>query len=161
MADLGGFDANAVQPAGTFEAIPAGNYEIIITDSQLKPTKAGTGQYLELKIQILNGPYQNRILWDRLNINNPSEKAVEIARGTLSAICRAVGVMTPKASAELHNKPLSCSVKLTRDQNDNPQSDVRGYKKRRVERAGTRDGNKATEAVDTAPWDASTSEVSF
>ena len=148
MADLGGFDANAVQPAGTFAAIPAGNYEIIITDSQLKPTKAGTGQYLELKIQILNGPYQNRMLWDRLNINNPSEKAVQIARGTLSAICRAVGVMTPKDSTELHNKPLSCSVKITRDQNDNPQNDVRGYK--------NRDENRATEAQavgsDAAPW---------
>lgn len=37
--------------------------------------------------------------------------AVQIARAELSAICRAVGVLAPADSAELHNLPLTISVR--------------------------------------------------
>lgn len=131
MAELGmNFDANQVEPNQGFEPIPAGEYDVIIIDSKMKPTKANTGRYLELTLQVLNGPFQNRQLWDRLNLFNPNEKAVQIAKGTLSAICRAVGVMTPKDSAELHNRPLRCRVVGTKDQNGNPSNEVKGYKPR-------------------------------
>ena len=41
MANLNGFDANTVEPTTDFEAIPAGRYLAIITESQMKPTKSG------------------------------------------------------------------------------------------------------------------------
>ncbi len=80
----------------SFDVVPAGEYEAVITDSEMKSTLAGTGRYLNLTLQILNGPCQNRKVFDKLNLDNPSDKAVQIARGTLSAICRAVGVLTPR-----------------------------------------------------------------
>ena len=46
MADLNGFDANQVEPTGDFEPIPAGKYLAVITDSEMKPNKAGTGSLL-------------------------------------------------------------------------------------------------------------------
>ena len=55
---------------------------------------------------MIDGPYKNRLLWSRLNLDNPNAQAVQIAQGELSAICRAVGVMQPKDSIELHNLPL-------------------------------------------------------
>lgn len=114
MADLTGFNASLVEPTTEFEPIPAGNYLAIITDSEMKRTKAGNGQYLELTFRILNGPCENRVLWSRLNLDNPSEQAVQIARGELSAICRAVGVMQPRDSSELHDIPLTIGVGLKR-----------------------------------------------
>ena len=48
MADLSGFDANQVEPTGDFEPIPAGKYLAVITDSEMKPTKSGTGSLLQL-----------------------------------------------------------------------------------------------------------------
>ena len=36
MADLSGFDASKVEPAGDFEPIPAGKYQAVITGSQMK-----------------------------------------------------------------------------------------------------------------------------
>lgn len=110
MADLNGFNANEVDPAQDFEAVPAGRYEAMITESQMKDTSAGTGKYLQLDMQILGGEYEGRMLFARLNLQNPSEKAVQIARGQLSAICRAVGVLTPKDSTQLHNLPLIVRV---------------------------------------------------
>ena len=127
MADLGGFNANEHEP-NSFEAIPAGNYRVAITESELKPTKSGNGKYLKLKLIVLDKPHINRVLFDNLNIDNPNATAVQIAKGTLSAICRAVGVLTPKDSAELHNKPLIAAVKVTKDQDGNPSNAIKGYK---------------------------------
>lgn len=135
MANLSGFDARTVEPNQGFDAIPAGDYPAVIIDSKMKPTKDGKGQYLELQLQILNGPFQNRKLFDRLNLVNASEKAVQIAKGTLSAICRAVNVLTPNDSAELHNKPLTVKVAVGKDDKGNPNNDVKGYKPRHTEAA--------------------------
>ncbi len=106
-----GFDANQVEPTNDFEPIPAGKYVAVITESEMKPTKAGTGSYLQLTFQILEGEHKNRLLWTRLNLDNPNATAVQIARSELSAICRAVGVMTPSDSVELHNLPLVIHVR--------------------------------------------------
>src|SRR5262245_3054907 len=100
---LNGFNANDVDPNFAFEAIPAGKYLAVITESEMKPTKAGVGQYLQFTFQVLEGEYKGRLVWSRLNLDNPNATTVKIARAELSAICRAIGVPAPKDSAELHN----------------------------------------------------------
>ena len=55
--------------------------------------------------QAVSGPLTNRLI----RMVNPNQTAVKIARGELSAICRAVGVMQPKDSTELHDLPLVIS----------------------------------------------------
>lgn len=102
MADLQGFDAQTVEPNDSFDPVPNGDYLCIITTSEMKPTKAGDGAYLELELQVIEGPYQGRKLWDRLNLNNANETTVKIAKGTLSAICRAVGVLHPRTHVPDH-----------------------------------------------------------
>lgn len=131
MAHLNGFDANQVEPSSNFEPIPAGKYPAAITDSEMKATKAGTGNYLALTFQILDGPYKGRLLWARLNLNNPNAQAVQIARAELSAICRAVGVLAPNDSVELHNLPLVITVRCKkRKDTDEIVNEISGYSKR-------------------------------
>ena len=110
MANLHGFNAHEVEPATGFDPIPAGDYVALIAESEMKPTKNGAGQYLQLTFEILEGPYKGRNLWARLNLDNPNQTAVKIALAELSAVCRAVGVMEPKDSVELHNLPLVIKV---------------------------------------------------
>lgn len=129
MADLSGFDASKVAP-NSFEVIPAGEYEAVITGSGMETTAAGTGKFLKLELQILNGQFQNRKLFDRLNLDNPNAKAVEIARGTLSAICRAVEVLTPKDSSELHNRPLRIKLVVKKSEEYGEQNEIKAYKPR-------------------------------
>src|SRR5438094_670201 len=111
MSDLRGFDATEVEPSGEFKPIPAGRYLAVIIASELKRTSSGNGEYLELVFQILQGEFQNRRLWARLNLTNPNPQAEEIAKAQLSAICHAVAVLRPHDSVELHNLPLVISVK--------------------------------------------------
>ena len=131
MVDLTGFDASQVEPAATFDTIPAGKYVAMITASEMKPNKAGTGSFLELVFTIVEGQYKGRQLWGRLNLDNPNELAVKIARAELSAICRAVGVLTPRDSVELHNLPLVIRVACKkRKDTDEITNVIQGYDKR-------------------------------
>jgi hypothetical protein len=151
MADLRGFDANTVEPAGDFEPIPAGKYLAVITESEMKPTKAGTGNYLQLTFQILEGPYQNRLLWARLNLDNPNETTRKIAQGELSAICRAVGVLAPNDSIELHNLPLVIHVRCKK-RNDTGEitNEVKGYSKKESPAATA--ASAPAKDKSTPPW---------
>ncbi len=110
MSNLAGFNASEIDPSFGFEPIPAGKYLAAITDSEEKPTKKGNGSYLELTFQVLEGAYKGRLVWSRLNLDNPNAESVKMARGELSAICHAVGVMAPRDSVELHNIPLIITV---------------------------------------------------
>ena len=131
MANLNGFDANQVEPNVGFEPVPANKYIAMITASEMKPTKNGDGSYLELELTILDGPYKDRKVWDRLCLNHPSSQTVKIARGYLSAVCRAVGVLQPKDSCDLHNIPMCISVKCKkRDDNGEIANEVQGYTKK-------------------------------
>jgi len=110
--NLQGFNAEEVEPQGSFEPIPAGWYTCMVTDSEFKPTKNGQGEYLQLRLDVIDGEHEGRVLFDRLNLNNPNQTAVEIAQRQLSAICRAVGIMTPSDSTELHDRPLNVKVSI-------------------------------------------------
>lgn len=149
MANLNGFDANRVDPASNFDPLPAGKYLAAIIESEMKPTKSGTGNYLQLTFQVLDGPHKGRLLWARLNLDNPNATAVQIAQGELSAICRAVGVLVPHDSVELHNLPLVISVRCKkRADTGEITNEIGGYAKKEAPPAPPPAVNGAT----PAPW---------
>ena len=150
MATLNGFNANQVEPSADFEPIPAGKYLAVVIESEKKPTKNGQGQYLQLTFQVLDGPFKGRYVWARLNLENSNPTTVQIARQELSAICRAVGVMTPGDSVELHNIPLVITVKLKK-RNDTGEltNEVKGYAKREGAAASP---TPAQATNPTPPW---------
>jgi hypothetical protein len=104
------FNAAAVEPQQSFDALPPGRYDAIISASEMKDTKAGTGQYLQLTFDVVGGQYEGRKLWSRLNLVNPNATAVQIAERELSAICHCVGILVPADSEELHDRPLIVDV---------------------------------------------------
>lgn len=110
--DLHGFNADEVEPNAPRDPIPAGWYKVVIAESEEKATKAMTGSYLMLTMEVIEGDHAGRKLFDRLNLKNTNAQAVEIAYRTLSGICRAVGVNTPRTSQDLHDKPLMAKVKV-------------------------------------------------
>ena len=121
------FNANEVEPSVGFEAIPAGKYQAVIVDSDMKQNKSGTGEYLQLEFEIIEGEYKNRKLWARLNLNNPNPDAVRMARADLSAICHAVNVICPGDSIELHNLPLTITVKCRKTPDGDIVNEIKGY----------------------------------
>ena len=154
MPDLTGFDAEQQEPLDDFSPIPAGDYPAVITDSKIKPTKDGRGSYLEFTFEILEGEFKGRKLWARLNLNNPNETAVKIAKSELSSICRAVNVMRPKDSCELHDLPLSITVKLKkRSDTGEMQNEIKGYaSKSEAAKQSAETAAQGQSAAGDAPW---------
>jgi len=125
--NLEGFDATKVEPAGEgYDALPAGSYQAVIVHSESKKTKAGDGEYLKLQLKIEGPTHAGRVVFDNLNLRNPSDQAVAIAKGTLSSICRAVNVLSPKDSSDLHGKTLTVRIGC-REYNGQVQNEVKGY----------------------------------
>ena len=148
MSNLNGFNADNVEPVNDFEPIPAGKYVAVITASEMKSNKAGTGSFLELTFQVIEGEYKNRQLWARLNLDNPNELAVKIARAQLATICKAVGVIEPKDSVELHNLPLFINVKVKRrEDTDELTNEIKGFAKREITLVNNRQPRSGA-----APW---------
>jgi len=153
MASLQGFDANQVEPNAGFDPLPAGKYTCVIAASEMKPTKNGDGEYLQLELEVIEGEHRGRKVWDRLLLKHPNPQTVQIARGTLSAVCRAVNVLTPRDSIELHGLPLAVDVKLER-RSDNGElaNRVSSYSKRQAPSASAAPASAAAAGASTPPW---------
>lgn len=128
MANLAEFGLKDVKPGGNFDPIPPGEYRAIVTKTELKPTKDGTGKRLNIQLQITGGQHQNRVLFDGLNVVNKSEQAQSIGRAQLKSLCVAVNVPDASDSAQLHNKPLMIKVGIRKGQDGTDQNTIKGYK---------------------------------
>ena len=159
MSNLAGYNFNAeeVEPSSSFDPIPAGWYQAIISNSEMKATRDGYGEYLSLTLQVIEGQYENRLVFARLNLKNANDKAVDIARKDLAAICRAVGVMSPQGSEQLHDIPLMIKVKVRAASGEYEASnDIGGYKA--VEGANLTPAPKAASKPQTPPPAATTTK---
>lgn len=149
MASLeGGFNSNEV-PDSKFDAIPKGEYRAVIVDSKMKPTKKPGGQLIELKWQIVEGQFQNRTVFDRVNWKNQNPTAQTIGRQQLKKIAKAVGAPDEFADTSvLHMKP--CIIKIdVGEWNGEPSNEVKGYKAALTQTATT---STTTEKKAPAGW---------
>lgn len=128
-------DTTNIDPASRFEVIPRGLYPVEIVASEEKATQDGKGTYIELEMSIIDGPYTNHKLWDRLNLKNPNQQAVEIAQRTLAQICHAVNRIGVTESEQLHNKAMLADVRVRPARTDpktgkqyDESNEIKGYK---------------------------------
>ncbi len=112
MAQLN-FDARNVDPSQSAGQLPVSGPEghpVVIVSSEVKPTKENDGGYLQLDLQVIDGPNKGEGGSFRLNLYNKEPKAVEIAYKQLSAICHATGIFQVADSSQLHGQPFRVVV---------------------------------------------------
>lgn len=114
------FDASSVEPADNdFTPLPVGDYKVVISASEIKETNSNPGnKYLKFTFDVIDGKYKGRKIFENLNLwranNTDKDKTtIRIANQKLSGLCRAVGNMKITDSAQLHNKPLLVTLKIT------------------------------------------------
>ena len=152
MAQLN-FDATQIAPdAGQLDAIPAGWYNAAMDQSEMKPTKDGSGAYLECRFNVLDGQFAGRKLFARLNLRNANPVAQEIAFKQLSAICHAVGVLNVQESSQLHNQPLKLKVSLRPASGDYEASnEIKAFKNINENVGGVQNGAPASGPASFTP----------
>lgn len=130
MASLN-FNAATVEPSQSFEPLPDNWYTVTMTKSEMKPTKDGTGAYLESELTVQDaGQYKGRKVFYRLNLKNSNPVAQEIAYRQLSAVCHAVGIIQVQDSQQLHGLPFQVKLTVRRDESGkyDPTNEVKAVR---------------------------------
>jgi hypothetical protein len=175
MVDIAGsYDPNA-EATGEFEPLPAGEYRAKIIESDVEDISKTNnfGRCLKLTWQIETGPYDGRLVWDRISLwaenmigkkgedagKDITQKVLSIANSQFAAIRSATGRMAPQRTEELHDIP--CTIKLAvqpGNGNYGPSNAVRAVKPVGASPAGqaqrfTPPANQAAAAQkSSAPW---------
>jgi hypothetical protein len=152
---FGGKSANDIEET-SFDPLPMGDYTLVVVDSQVKPTKDGSGEYLNCEMEVVDGQYKGRKLFIKFNWKNANPKAVSIARAELAALCRAVRVPAAKETSELHDKPFDARIGIQPGNgNYGPQNNIKKYAVRgglgATPVGTTTGGGQATN--DKKPWE--------
>lgn len=111
----GGFNATVVEPQAprNFDPLPAGPYDVEITDADVRELKSGNGTGLNIEYTVIAPEqYANRKIWQNLNIAHTNPQAEQISQSQLSALCRAVGIDVLQDSDQLFQKTLRVGVKV-------------------------------------------------
>lgn len=135
MGDIAGACGGAVSTdrddaATGYTPIPTGWYPAMVKAAEVKQTKAGTGSYLEVELEILGDRFAGRRIWARITLSNPSSKATDIGLRQLATLGQACGYASISDSKELLGKTIEMRVKVTppRDGYD-AGNDVAAYRK--------------------------------
>jgi hypothetical protein len=120
------FDPTSVEDDGGPAPIPAGRYLLEIVDTKSIANKKGTGEYLFIVYRVVEGAYEGRKVFDRLNYINQSEQAQNIARKQLKRLCALCGIDGELIDSEqLHFKRFHANVVVKPDEGFGPQNEVR------------------------------------
>lgn len=85
--------------ASGFEPLEKGTYRLYVASAETKPTKAGTGSYVNVELNVVDGPKSGHKLFDIFNIQNPNEKATQIGRAQFKKF-----LMACKAPVDLQSE---------------------------------------------------------
>jgi len=112
-----------------FELIPTGSKCIVVVkESDVKPTSAGTGEYIKITMEVLDdggdGKFNGKKLWHNFNIVNPSEMAVRIGKGQLKRLCTILGIDELTDTAQLHGEPFGIVVGIQKGKDGYEDSNV-------------------------------------
>lgn len=119
---------NELPQSTSYELLPEGWYSATITSADLKPTKAGDGQYISMAYDITGPTHQGRKVFGNVTVRNPNVKAEEIGRQQLGDIMRAIGLATVRDTDELIGGQLGIKVSVRRDEQWGDKNDIKGYK---------------------------------
>ena len=117
-----------------FQPIPAGKYSVYIEEISINETRAGTGQYLRIKLRVADGqPYANRIIWTYINFQNTNPVAERIGQQRLNQLLLSCGLHVIQDTDELLNRVVVAQVVVREASNGYEASnDVKAFYKNEV-----------------------------
>ena len=111
MASIVGSYNPDAEPSSGYTPLPAGEYQMEIVESDYVATSNGLGMVLKCKAQIVGGDYEGRPYYLNYNLENNTpgtgDITQEIGQRDFAGLRRAVGVLNPDDTEELHFRTFS------------------------------------------------------
>jgi hypothetical protein len=111
-----------------FQPLPAGWYLVTIHSAEVKQTKAGNGEFIKVRYNLVGGEHASRVVFGNLNTKNSSEKAQEIGRQQLGELMRAIGLPTIQDTDQLVGGTLEIKLSVRDDPQWGVSNEVKGFR---------------------------------
>jgi len=129
MSFLGQEYVAAELPEGkSFEPVPAGWYSVQIVSAELRPTKAGDGEYIAIRYDITGPEYQGRVVFGNLNLKNKNPKAEEIGRQQLGELMRSIGLASARDTDQLIGGTLDVKLSIRKSDEWGDKNEVKAFR---------------------------------
>lgn len=101
----------------------------VVSKMTEEKTKDGTGIYFKAEIDVVEGPYKGKKIWQNYNVVNSNADAVQIGKAQFASLCLAMGVPSPRHLSELCNRPFRITFGKPKhnDFTGNEDSTIRKY----------------------------------
>ena len=110
-----------------FETLPAGEYKVQITDTDIVTPKSGEGEMLKLVYEVVADPqFDRRKLFDNIMLVHSSADAERIGKQKLNTICALTNTKSLKDTAQLHGKTMTLLVGV-KEYNGEKQNIIKKY----------------------------------
>ncbi len=106
MASIGGSFNPDAEPSSGYKPLPAGEYALEIVESDYDVNAGGNGMVLKCKAQIVGGDYDCRPFYINYSLEHADPQTMEIGQRDFAGLRRAVGVLSPVDSGQLHFVPF-------------------------------------------------------
>lgn len=127
MASIGGsYNPDAVSSSG-YTPLPAREYALEIVESSYDANQDGDGMSLSLKAQVMGGDYDQRTYYIWMDLEHDDDKRQERGQRDFAALRRAIGVLNPQDTEELHFKPFRVRVGLKTNRRGEPENVIKEY----------------------------------
>ena len=128
MANIADFSRRADElQEQDYTPIPDGTYNAEIKSAEMKDTKDGTGQYINMALTVLGPTHANRIVFAMINIVNKNPAAEEIGLRQLKELRIACGLASLRDTDELIGRTLKIKVKTQKSDSYGDKNVVSAY----------------------------------
>src|SRR5262249_19315129 len=110
------FDVDTEQGTQPFSLVPPGKYAAEIEDASIGPTKNGAGQLIGLRWRIVEGEYENRVVFSSILIKHTNPDAQRFGKQLFRDICFSAGLTGKVSDLEaVKFKKVSIRVGIQKD----------------------------------------------
>jgi hypothetical protein len=110
------FDTRDYTPEpSSFDPLPKGEYPGMIVKAMEKTSQTSGNTYASLEIEIVEGKYKGRKVYDNLFLHSTNATAQNIARAKLHGIATSLDLTVINSEEDFTFKPLSVAVDIDKD----------------------------------------------
>lgn len=103
------------------------NKTLEIVESTYEPTPCGKGMVLRCLTQEIGGTHEGRLAFLNFMLEHDDEKRQERGQRDFAALRRAIGVLSPQDTEELHFKPFQVKIGTRSNSRGEPENVILEY----------------------------------